>query len=293
MRSVVVHRADKIAGPYEGRLALQDKGVAQGGIIDTPEGNWFAYLFRDNGSVGRIPYLVPVKWEEDWPVLGVEGKVPEALNLPASKGLIPGIVNSDEFNRKKGEPALPLVWQWNHNPDNSLWSVSARKGYLRLKTGRIDSLFVKSRNTLTQRTFGPQCSASTLVDISNMKDGDFAGLCALQRKFGQVGVKVVNGAKYIFMVSAESNNPVELQAIPLSQKKVYLKIECNFLDKVDIANFFYSLDGKSWIAIGGPLKMEYTIMEHFMGYRFGLFNYATKTAGGYVDFDYFHISDKL
>jgi len=51
----------------------------------------------------------------------VDGKVPDKLDLPASKGLNPGIVASDEFNRHKGEPALPLVWQWNHNPDNKLW----------------------------------------------------------------------------------------------------------------------------------------------------------------------------
>jgi beta-xylosidase len=71
--------------------------------------------------------------------LGTGGKVPDTLDLPAGKGLIPGIVASDEFTRKKGERALPLVWQWNHNPDNSLWSVTARKGYLRLTTGRIDT----------------------------------------------------------------------------------------------------------------------------------------------------------
>jgi len=293
MRTVVVHRADKITGPYEGKLAFQDQGVAQGGIIDTPDGRWFAYLFQDHGSVGRIPFLVPMKWEDGWSVIGVDGKVPETLDLPASKGLIPGIVNNDEFTRKKGEPALPLVWQWNHNPDNKLWSVSERKGYLRLKTGRIDTLFVKSRNTLTQRTFGPQCSGSTLLVVLNMKDGDFAGLTTFQRKFGQVGVKIVNGEKSIFMISNQTDKPVEIQNIPLSENKVYLKIECNFLDKVDIANFFYSLDGKKWTMIGGPLKMEYTLMEHFMGYRFGLFNYSTTTPGGFADFDYFHINDQI
>ncbi|HEX2396124.1 MAG TPA: family 43 glycosylhydrolase, partial [Bacteroidales bacterium] len=197
MRTVVVHRADKITGPYEGRLVLQDLGVAQGGLIDTPEGNWYAYLFRDFGSVGRIPYLVPVKWEDGWPMLGVEGKVPEKLNLPVSKGLIPGIVAPDEFNRTEGEPALPLVWQWNHNPDNDLWSVSQRKGYLRITTGRKDTSFEMARNTLTQRTIGPVCSGSTLLDISGMKEGDFAGLSLLQKKYGQVGVILANGKHFI------------------------------------------------------------------------------------------------
>ncbi|HJV77326.1 MAG TPA: glycoside hydrolase 43 family protein [Paludibacter sp.] len=293
MRTVVVNRADKLLGPWEGRIALQDKGVAQGGIIDTPDGRWFAYLFQDHGSVGRIPYLVPMKWVDGWPVIGVDGKVPDTLDLPASKGLIPSIVNNDEFTRKKGEPALPLVWQWNHNPDNKLWSVTERKGYLRLKTGRIDTLFLKSRNTLTQRTIGPVCTGSTLVDVSNLKDGDFAGLCVLQRKFGLVGVKVQNGAKYVYMVSNKTDNPTELQSIPLFQNKVFLKIECDFRNKIDIAKFFYSLDGKTWNSIGRQLKMEYTLMEHFMGYRFGLYNYASKNPGGYADFDYFHIVDKI
>ena len=289
MRTVVIHRADKITGPWEGRLALQDKGVAQGGLIDTPDGKWFAYLFRDFGSVGRIPYLVPAKWEDGWPVLGVDGKVPDKLDLPASKGLNPGIVASDEFNRHKGEPALPLVWQWNHNPDNKLWSVTQRKGYLRLTTGRIDTIFVTARNTLTQRTFGPECSGSTSIDISNMKEGDFAGLALLQRKFGLVGVMYNNGTKSIVMVNAQSGRPVEAQSVPLKQKTVYLKAECDFRDKTDLANFFYSLDGKTWTPIGSQLKMEYS-MPHFMGYRYGLFNYATKIPGGYVDFDWFRIN---
>jgi beta-xylosidase len=292
MRTVVVHRADKITGPWEGRLALQDKGVAQGGLIDTPDGRWFAYLFRDYGSVGRIPYLVPVKWENDWPVIGIDGKVPDNLDLPASKGLIPGIIAPDEFNRIKGDRALPLVWQWNHNPDNNLWSVSKRKGYLRLTTGRIDTVFVSARNTLTQRTFGPECSGSTSIDISNMKDGDFAGLALLQRKYGLIGIKSNNGAKSIVMVNAGSGRPVDVQSVPLTQKTIYLKAECDFNDRADIGYFYYSLDGKSWISIGSQLKMEYS-MPHFMGYRYGLFNYSTKSPGGFVDFDYFHIGDQI
>ena len=288
MRTVVIHRADKITGPWEGRVALQDQGVAQGGLVDTPEGRWFSYLFRDFGSAGRIPYLVPVKWEDGWPVLGIDGKVPDSLDLPSSKGLIPGIVASDEFSRRKGEPALPLVWQWNHNPDNSLWSLTQRKGFLRLITVRVDTILVAARNTLTQRTFGPECQGSAAMDISKMKEGDFAGLTLLQRKFGIVGVKYVNGSKSIIMINAQSGKPVEEESIPLNQKTVFLKAECNFRDKADIAHFLYSLDGKVWIPIGTQLKMEYSI-PHFMGYRFGLFNYATKSPGGYVDFDWFRI----
>ena len=290
MRTVNIHRADKITGPYEGRVGFQDLGVAQGGLIDTPEGKWYAYLFRDFGSVGRIPYLVSVKWEDGWPVLGVNGKVPATLDLPVSKGLIPGIVASDEFTRKLGANTLPLVWQWNHNPDNKNWSVNQRKGYLRLTTSRIDSTLLMARNTLTQRTIGPVCTGSTSIDVSHMKDGDFAGLCLLQQNFGQLGVRISKGTKSIVMISAGTGKPVEIQSVPLSHDIVYFKAECNFKDRTDRAKFYYSYVGKEWNFIGEPLKMAYT-MPHFMGYRFGLFNYATKNTGGYADFDYFRISD--
>lgn len=292
MRTVVIHRADKITGPWEGRIGFQDKGVAQGGLVNTPDGRWFAYLFRDYGSVGRAPYLVPVKWEDGWPVIGVNGKLPETLDLPASKGLIPGIVASDNFTRKKGDRPLPLVWQWNHNPDNKLWSVTARKGFLRLTTGRIDSNFLFARNTLTQRTIGPVCSGSTKIDVSHMKDGDMAGLCLLQKDYGILGVRVDGDHKSIVMINASTGKPVEAQNVPLTQKTVYFKAECDFTNRKDSANFFYSLNGKSWSPIGTTLKMSYTIPQ-FMGYRFGLFNYATKTTGGFADFDFFHISDKI
>jgi len=257
-----------------------------------PDGTWYAYLFRDYGAVGRVPYLVPVKWEDGWPVLGTNGKVPEQLDLPASTGLIPGIVASDEFIRKKGEPGLPLVWQWNHNPDNSLWSVSSRKGYLRLTTGRVDSSFVMARNSLTERTIGPVCTGTISLDVSNMKDGDFAGLGLLQKNYGLAGVKIIGQNKAIIMVNAGNGKPDTVQKIPLAQNVVFFKAECDFTNKKDIANFFYSLDEKTWLPIGTQLKMTYTL-PHFMGYRFALFNYATKAPGGYADFDFFRISDKI
>ena len=119
-----------------------------------------------------------------------------------------------------------------------------------------------------------------------------AGLVLLQSKFGQVGVKMENGEKSIVMVNAGSGKPVEIQKIPLKQNTVYLKAACNFKDRTDRAYFYYSLDGKIWVAIGDELKMEYSL-SHFMGYRFGLFNYATKNTGGYADFDWFRISPEI
>lgn len=297
MRVELVHRADRITGPYEGRVFLKDRGIAQGSIIDTPDGKWYAYQFRDFSAVGRIPYLIPMEWKDGWPVISNGGKVPDVLDIPAGKRSLSGIVASDEFDRKPGDPKLPLVWQWNHNPDHRFWSVDARPGYLRLTTGRVDTEVVNARNTLTQRTFGPESSATVSLDVSHMKDGDCAGLVALQKLYGFVGVKAEGGAKYLVMTGQKDEKPMEFARIPLDRKEVFLRIECDFnpVDenrRADKAYFFYSLDGKKWTSIGESLQMIYTL-GHFMGYRFGLFNYATQTAGGYVDFDYFRIGHRI
>ena len=125
-----------------------------------------------------------------------------------------------------------------------------------------------------------------------MKEGDFAGLGLLQKNYGLVGVKVNGENKAIVMMNASTGKPVEAQNVPLSQNTVYFKAECNFADKKDVANFFFSLDGKAWMPVGTQLKMAYTL-PHFMGYRFALFNYATKTPGGWADFDFFHITNAI
>ncbi len=290
MRTQLVSRADKIAGPYEGRIALQDKGVAQGSFIDTPQGDWYALLFQDHGAVGRVPFLVPVTWKDGWPELGDHGKVPEQVNLPpctTADGGAAGMVSSDEFDQSK----LALAWQWNHNPDNAAWSLTAKPGSLRLTTARTDTDLLQARNSLTQRTFGPACSGSTCLDVSNMKDGDFAGLAALQKKYGCIGVRVSGDTKSIVMVSADGATPVDVQTVPLTQNRVYFRLDCDFKNRADKAKFFYSLDGKEWTACGKPVQMTYTI-PHFIGYRFSLFNYTTKTPGGSADFDFFHIGEK-
>src|SRR5690606_33074580 len=188
---------------------------------------------------------------------------------------------SDEFNRPQGSNSLPLAWQWNHNPDNALWSLTQRPGYLRLTTGRVDTSILLARNTLTQRTFGPACAGITAIDVSGMKDGDCAGLVLLQKQYGWVGVKAEAGTRSVVMVSAVAGLPEERQRIPLTQDVVYLKAEGDFRNRSDKGYFYYSLDGKSWTPIGTTLQMAYTI-PHFMGYRFGLFNYATKAPGGFV-----------
>ncbi|MNZ88115.1 hypothetical protein D3C78_1069980 [compost metagenome] len=187
---------------------------------------------------------------------------------------------------------LGLTWQWNHNPDNRYWSLTDRSGYLRLTTGTKSTNLLDARNTLTQRTFGPESSGSIAMEVSHMKNGDYAGLAVLQKEYGYVGVKMSGNTKSIVMVNGSSGSAVEVAAIPLTQDRVYFKVELDYKRQTDKAYFYYSLNGVEWTAIGNTLQMRYTL-PHFMGYRFALFNYATQTTGGYVDYDYFRIGNKM
>jgi beta-xylosidase len=94
------------------------------------------------------------------------------------------------------------------------------------------------------------------------------------------------------MVNGEKAAPEEKQRIALTGNKVYVKAEGDFRNRTDKGYFYYSTDNKTWTKIGNTLQMEYTL-PHFIGYRFGLFNWASATAGGSVDFDWYRISDQI
>lgn len=294
---------------YRGGCGGYGTGLAQGGIVDTPYGDWYGFLFQDHNGAGRIPSIVEVNWDytddegnsyKDWPMLGTydeNGKFqpstaekPVTINLNDS-GKENYFVGDDDFTYNEGDK-LKLVWQWNHNPQNDFWSVTANPGYLRLTTDRTVGNLFEAHNSLTQRTYGPTCKSETKISVANMKAGDYAGLACVSDHGAMVGVKCdETGTKYItqssnkFKEEAVDNEQVELG----DATEVCLKIEYNF--NGDKANYFYSMDGENWTKIGKEQKLGFSTDTTFMGARTWLFNYATQEAGGYVDFDYYKIYD--
>lgn len=317
MRTEVCYRSKKLEPGdweeqvvYRGGAGASGAGLAQGGVVDTPYGDWYGFLFQDYNGVGRIPSIVQVNWDytdengksyKDWPMMGTydengtfqpsTAKNPIKINLNDS-GRENYFVGDDDFTYNEGEK-LKLVWQWNHNPQNDYWSVTANPGYLRLTTDRtVENLFL-AHNSLTQRTYGPTCKSETKISVANMKAGDYAGLASVADHGAMVGVKCdESGTKYITQSGSKyMEDPVDNEQVELGDATdVYLKIEYNFKGG-DKANFFYSLDGTNWTKIGKEQKMAFSTSTTFMGARTWLFNYATQEAGGYVDFDYYKIYD--
>ena len=287
IRTELCFRSDNIKGPYEKKVILSDSGdfanhgVAQGGIFMAHNKKWYAMLFQDHEAVGRIPYLLPCTWIDGWPMLGDEnGKAPLEFQVPGiSEKPTNGIVKSDDFNDK----ALDYVWQWNHNPDNALWSLTERPGFLRLKTGKVVGNVFEARNTIGQRTEGPKCQGIVKMGLTNMNDGDHAGLFAFCSQPGGLTV-VKTEDEYVIQMTDRGDVKASEK---LSHSVVWLKMACDFTN--DTAIFAYSTDGNQFKTFGTPFHMIYNL-EHFMGNRFAIFNYATKAAGGFVDIDYFQYS---
>ena len=164
-------------------------------------------------------------------------------------------------------------------------------------------------NTLTQRMEGPTCSGSIVMDLSKMKDGDCAGLAAFNSDTGALTVK--KKGKKLFLEMEElkvelSDRDKEVtkveqktvESIELKQPTVWLRIDADFrpgqgtgmrrMGGADCASFSYSLDGEQWTKIGTEnYRLGFDWRRFFMGTKFGLFCYATKKAGGYVDIDRF------
>jgi len=297
-RRQVCYRFDSFDGPFERKIILDDdmgffnRGVAQGAIFTLPdEKNWAAVLFQDHGAVGRIPYVLPVEWVDGWPMPGVKGKVPESFELEfdheetLSTG-IAAITDCDfDFVTAAADGNWPNKWQWNHNPDNSAWSVTEREGWLRLTNKSLADRVVQARNILTQRTFGPSCSAEVRLDFSGLKPGDSAGMVALQGNFGLIGVRKDETGSCCLVVAFKGEGyreeVIAQKEIPAST--ICLKIAYDFTNLKDTACFYYSYDGVNWEQLGPELKMQYTL-DHFMGYRTGYYSYSTKETGGYADF---------
>ena len=304
-RRQVCYRAAKITGPYEKKVILcSDYGgfpyVGQGTIVDDAQGNWYGWIFQDRGAVGRVPTLSPCHWVDGWPMIGdAEGRVPTTMTLPWKADKKIPLVVSDEFSKGK----MKLNWQWNHNPIDDAYTLTERKGFLRLKTNKVVKSIYEARNTLTQRMEGPECSGVIAMDVSHMKDGDRAGLSAFNDHAGVLEV-AREGDTFILSMKEEDVELDKDKRVTDTQAKVcgtvdlgktetvYLRVDGDFRLGKDIATFYYSLGGKDWTRIGSDFKMRFDFRKFFMGTKFGIFNYATKTAGGYVDVDYFRYSKK-
>jgi beta-xylosidase len=282
-----VFRSKNIRGPYEDRIVLAQgktpvNGPHQGALVDTPTGeNWFIH-FQDKDAYGRIVHLQPVRWENDWPLMGT-GVTTGAMTgdpvlvhkkpaLPPQPGAVPP--TSDDFN----SPTLGLQWQWQANPGKDWFSLTAKPGSLRLfaqpepKPGNLyDAPFL-----LMQKFPALEFSMTTVLTAANAAQ---TGLIVFGYDYAWIGVHDGRLVQVTVMKAAETPVVTEKVAADKISGPIHLRVAVAAGGK---CRFSYSVDGKSFT----PLGDEFTAnVGRWVGAKAGLF--AAGAAGTHADYDAF------
>jgi xylan 1,4-beta-xylosidase len=318
----MVARADSIDGPWTvermvqgeslgittvaiDRATERDRGLTlhQGGMCDTPSGEWWCIIMSDHGSAGRMVALVPITWDNGFPLIGLPGNLRKAPNtwVKPDTSVVqepkPTFIHDDNFDSGK----LITDWQWNHVPDDSKWSLTEKRGVLRLHSLPAED-FYSARNSLCQRPPAPESIMTVELDTSGMVAGDTAGLALLSSPYAWIGVVKSNEGVTLQRYNspnrrrgfgrqdaapAPTNPPVISPVTP--PEHLWLRVHCNFDN--DKAVFSWSADGKEFTPLGDPFTMTFQLTT-FQGVRPALFCYNTSgQPGGYVDFDNYTVDE--
>ncbi|AVT41650.1 family 43 glycosylhydrolase [Plantactinospora sp. BB1] len=296
-----VLKASNPFGPYEIRQVLLDLpgpiaggGVPhQGGLVQTQSGQWYYMAFTDAYPGGRMPTLAPVSWTGDgWPVLQtVNGRWGSTYPNPLPLRPVRPLTGVDTF----AGTTLGPQWEWNHNPDNARWSVD---NGLRLQTATVTGDLYNARNTLTHRIQGPTSTATIELDHSTMRDGDRSGLAMLRQSSAWIGVRRDNGTTRVVVTNNltmdgnwnTTGTGTEVASAAVSGGRIWLRANADIRPGSGRqARFSYSTDGVTFTALGPAFTLN-NAWQFFMGYRFGIFNYATSALGGAVTVRRFELS---
>ena len=264
--------------------------------------------------------MQPARWQDDWPLIGVDidgngiGEPVAVWTKPRSlttNSLTPspspkerGVYSSSTENLVDnsncspllgrgaggeafsslrgagGEATLSLLWQWNHNPVDSAWTVSGSNGWLTFRPLPADNMKM-SRNMLTQRTVGYESHATTRIDCSGLKDGDHVGLLCMGKAFMGVGVCRQDGRLYFYL---ENDGERSILA-PCKKKTACLRVDID--SQWNRHQLYYSIDGRNFTPAGESYSLR---MGYWKGSRIGIYSYTTTaTTGGtvrFTDFNY-------
>ena len=282
------------------------QGVAQGGIVDTPDGHWFTMLFQDRGGAGRTPFLLPLRWKGAVPFIEENGKLPaeveicnsnpdyEYLPLTGSDDFSEGGKASDKADGRKVTNAefdsfgMRSFWQFNHQPEISLVKQDTSKRRLLITTDRLSNEFDKVINVLTQRMTLPRSRASVIVNVEELKVGDRAGLGILCEEYCYLAIEKNEKENVLLLISKEDGKEVVKFKETLGNEKAYcLRVDANTFAPVGNSTIFWKrLSEKEFKPLPFSKSLQFTL-AHFVGCRFALFMFSTKECGGTASFSEF------
>ncbi|KAI9167911.1 putative beta-xylosidase [Paramyrothecium foliicola] len=291
-------------GPYEWKWLVLNAGQLlpgftapkQGSLVSLADGRWYHMAFIDGYPGGRIPALAPIDWSSDgWPTARlVNGTWAKQYPYPLKPRAVKSLVGTDTFT------AVGPQYEWNHNPDPAAWSI--KSGGLELRTCSITDDFFLARNTLSHRILGPSSAVTVHIDYSQMADGDRAGLVLFDYNAGWIGVVRSGNTFRVVMWNGiamsntngwkPSNKGAEVAGATISGGTIWLRTKANILPREQPGTFQYSTDGVNFVNLGNTVTLI-NDKVFFMGWRYGIFNFATKALGGRVTIRSFAIDGTM
>ena len=258
----LVLRSKNVYGPYEKKVVLEQanskiNGPHQGAWVQTQKGEDWFFHFQDKGAYGRIVHLQPMIWKNDWPIIGTDTNG-NGIGEPVSIFKKPNVgktfpiqtpAESDEFN----EPKLGLQWQWHANPQVT-WGFPTPMGYFNLNCIPMPKDYVNLfdvPNLLLQKFPAQEFTATTKLTFNSRFDGEYTGLVIMGLDYSFLCLKQEGEKLYVSQKTAlkadKKGVETETKPIAVQNKTVYLQVK---VKAGGICTFFYSEDGKKFIAVG-------------------------------------------
>jgi beta-xylosidase len=300
-----VLRGADIHGPFEEKIVLRQgntdiNGPHQGGLTDTVNGDdWFVH-FQDRGLYGRIVHLEPVAWSDGWPAIGTN--IADGCGEPVTEWKCPDtgwreepcyLEASDSFD---GED-LNRMWQWLGNPDADFYSLTERKGMLRLysknPSGKPQPVLWECSNVLTQKLVCPEFEAECQLEVEALKEGDRAGLVMMGGTYAFLAVRRSRlGHALVYGTSQEAGKKkteevTTIAKLPADAKTVRLFLT---LTKGAQIHMYYQMGNCAKAEVEEAASFHPS--DHtWVGAKLGIFAVADDVAGecGYADFEYFRV----
>ena len=295
----LVLRSKNVYGPYERKVVMDQgktpiNGPHQGAWVTTQTGeDWFLH-FQDKEAYGRVVHLQPVKWINDWPVIGIDkdgdgnGEPVLVYKKPNVGKQYPKatVQDSDEFNETK----FGLQWQWQANPKEG-WAYTTPNGSLRMfsvyQNDSIQNLWGLP-NILGQKFPADEFSVSLKVSFKPKFENETFGLIVFGADYGVLSL-VRKGEKITIMqsenIGADKNKEEKIiSSLPQTGNQFVLKIR---VSKGGICDFSYETEN-------GQAKLLKTFTAkpgRWVGAKIGLFCTRTNITNdaGYVDIDWIRI----
>jgi beta-xylosidase len=250
---------------------------------------------------GRLPFLQPAGWKDGWPWIGAdvtaEGVGQVAWKYAKPHTVEKSRVESPQYLDHFDTPALGVNWRFNHNPDPDLYSLTERRSWLRLYASLLETRsgedgvhqpvpfepdsILFSRNTLIMLPMGKNHSATTLMDVSGIQEGQRAGLCLFNKEYGWIGIVQENSIRRIQVNLFHSIQIGEI----FEGQQVWLRAIC----EDGVGCFYYSLDGQDYKQLGSKIQCK---IQWFENHKYGLFTYNPLSNEGYIEFDWFLLQSR-